>query len=237
MREEAVEAARSAVAAHAGRRDVQAVHLHRTLQDLRELTDRLDQRLEEWGGGPSPGGSEGPPGEEGARAEPPGPAPGPKAEGERGPEDPRHGGSTGPPGPPERTRDLLEGVRAEVAHLEERLEATLQEAAPNLLRLLGPNLAGALLSEAGTLDDLARMAATKVQVLGAKRAVLRAKAGGKPPKHGVLFLHPEVAEAEPADRGKAAKDLAARAVLAARADAFTGRDLEGIVERRDAPDG
>lgn len=176
-RREAIEAARDAVEAHEGRKDRWAVHLARTLADVKDLADRLDQRLEEW------------------------------------------------PDPPSSTSRLRDGVRAEVGRLETRLDDVLADVAPNLVHLLGANLAGMLLSEAGGLPELAQMPTSRVQVLGAKRAVLRAKQGAPSPKHGVLFLDPRVGGADPDDRGDAAERLASQASLAARADAFTGRDL------------
>lgn len=176
-RREALDAAREAVEAHGARPDVQAVHTYRVLDDLKAVSDRLDQRIDEW------------------------------------------------PDPPEGVADLLERIRGEVGGLAARLERLLEEAAPNLVDLLGPNLAGAMVSEAGGLDALAKMPVSRVQVLGAKRAVLRAKEGEAPPKHGLLFLHPAVGSADRDVRGDRARRLARLTVLAARADAFTGRDL------------
>lgn len=136
------------------------------------------------------------------------------------------------PDPPGPTEELRATLRSEIARLEGRLEDLLGEASPNLLALLGPNLAGRMLAEAGDLEALARLAVTQVQVLGAKRAVLRAKRGAKPPKHGLLFLHPVVGGAPRGERGRRAKDLAALVTLAARADAYTGRDLRDELRAR-----
>lgn len=136
------------------------------------------------------------------------------------------------PDPPGPTRKLRGRIRSEIDRLETALEEELSGAAPNLCHVLGANLAARLIAEAGTLEDLARLASSTVQVLGAKQAVLRAKQGADPPKHGVLFLHPEVASAPPEERGGKAKALAGLVSLAARADAWTGRDLADELNRR-----
>lgn len=134
------------------------------------------------------------------------------------------------PDPPASSGKLRDRIRSEIGKLEARLDDLVQEIAPNLHHLLGPNLAALLMAEAGGLADLARRASTTVQVLGARRAVLRARKGAKPPKHGVIFLHPKVAEAPRDRRGDNAKQLARLVVLAARADALTGRDVRDEID-------
>ena len=51
------------------------------------------------------------------------------------------------------------------------------------------------------------------------------KEGGKPPKHGVIFQHQLINKALRAERGKIARILAAKIATAAKADAFTKRDI------------
>ena len=106
------------------------------------------------------------------------------------------------------------------------LEKSSKERAPNLVSLLGPSIAAHLISLAGGLEELARLPSSTIQVLGAEKAFFRhLKEGVPPPKHGVLFQHPLVHRAPPWQRGSLARAIAGKVSLAARADAFTKRDL------------
>jgi nucleolar protein 56 len=76
-----------------------------------------------------------------------------------------------------------------------------------------------MVSQAGGLDRLARLPASTIQVLGAERAFfehLRGKA--PPPRHGWLFLHPDIQGAPKRLRGKLARGLAGKVAIAARMD-------------------
>ncbi|MEM1611613.1 MAG: C/D box methylation guide ribonucleoprotein complex aNOP56 subunit [Sulfolobales archaeon] len=100
----------------------------------------------------------------------------------------------------------------------------MKEVAPNVTELVGPLLGARLLSLAGSLEELAKMPASTIQVLGAEKALFRAlRTGGKPPKHGVIFQFPEIHRAPRWQRGKIARALATKLAIAARVDFFTGR--------------
>jgi len=100
----------------------------------------------------------------------------------------------------------------------------MKEIAPNVSELVGPLLGARLLSLAGSLEELAKMPASTIQVLGAEKALFRAlRTGGKPPKHGVIFQFPEIHRAPRWQRGKIARALATKLAIAARVDFFTGR--------------
>lgn len=108
--------------------------------------------------------------------------------------------------------------------LSEYLSQVMKEVAPNITELVGPTLGARLLSLAGSLEDLAKMPASTIQVLGAEKALFRAlRTGGRPPKHGVLFQHPEIHVAPKWQRGKIARAIATKLAIAAKADYFTGR--------------
>jgi hypothetical protein len=90
---------------------------------------------------------------------------------------------------------------------------------PNLVALLGPELASRLVAQAGGLDRLARLPASTVQVLGAETAFFEHLRGrAPPPRHGLLFLHPAIQGASRRERGKLARSLAGKAAIAARLD-------------------
>ncbi|MEM1626221.1 MAG: C/D box methylation guide ribonucleoprotein complex aNOP56 subunit [Sulfolobaceae archaeon] len=108
--------------------------------------------------------------------------------------------------------------------LTDYLEAVMKEVAPNITALVGHSLGARLLSLAGSLEELAKMPASTIQVLGAEKALFRAlRTGGKPPKHGVIFQYPAIHSSPRWQRGKIARALAAKLAIAARVDAFSGR--------------
>ncbi len=120
-------------------------------------------------------------------------------------------------------RRALAGLYLEGRRVREALETAVAKAlparAPNLSELLGPELAARLISQAGGLDRLARLPASTVQVLGAERAFFEHLRGhAPPPRHGLLFLHPDVQSSPRSQRGKLARALAGKAAIAARLD-------------------
>ncbi len=116
----------------------------------------------------------------------------------------------------------------EMSELRRRLagyiEAVMKEVAPNITALVGSLLGARLISLAGSLEELAKLPASTIQVLGAEKALFRAlRTGGKPPKHGVIFQYPDIHRSPRWQRGKIARTLAAKLAIAAKVDAFTGR--------------
>ena len=102
----------------------------------------------------------------------------------------------------------------------------MKEVAPNVTALVGPVLGARLISLAGSLENLAKMPASTIQVLGAEKALFRAlRTGGKPPKHGIIFQYPDIHRSPKWQRGKIARALAAKLAIAARTDYFTGRNI------------
>ena len=97
--------------------------------------------------------------------------------------------------------------------------------APNTTHLLGGLLTAKLISHVKSVEKLATLPASTIQVLGAEKALfkhLRSKGRVKPPKHGYLFQHPKVSSAPKKLRGKIARTLAAKVALAAKVDAYGG---------------
>jgi nucleolar protein 56 len=114
----------------------------------------------------------------------------------------------------------LQQVRKE---LEDYLDESMLEIAPNLRGLIGPLLGARLIELAGGIDKLARLPASTIQVLGAETALFRAlKTGARPPKHGVIFQHTFIHSAPWWQRGKIARILAGKIAIAARIDLFSG---------------
>ncbi len=122
--------------------------------------------------------------------------------------------------------DLVRGLAARRADLEAYVEHSARSLAPNVSALAGPMIAARLVTQAGSVEDLARYPAGTIQLLGAERALFRhLKSGARPPKHGVLFQHPLVHRAPPWQRGAIARAFAGKIAMAARADAYTHRDI------------
>jgi len=122
----------------------------------------------------------------------------------------------------------LANIMLEMNRLRETLTDyvghVMREVAPNITELVGPLLGARLLSLAGSLENVAKLPASTVQVLGAEKALFRAlRTGGRPPKHGIIFQYPEIHKAPRWQRGKIARALATKLAIAAKADFFTGR--------------
>lgn len=121
--------------------------------------------------------------------------------------------------------------------LRNYIASLMQEIAPNLTAIVGPLVGARLIYLAGGLEKLARLPASKIQVLGAEKALFRSLTiGTPPPKHGVLFRHPEVSGSPWWQRGKVARVLANKIAIAARADVYTGNyigdELQKDLERK-----
>ncbi|MEK0329985.1 MAG: ribonucleotide-diphosphate reductase subunit beta [Nitrosopumilus sp.] len=105
--------------------------------------------------------------------------------------------------------------------LEEHVESEMTLIAPNLTAILGSAVGARILGRAGSLKRLASLPASTIQVLGAEKALFRSlKTGSQPPKHGLLFQHAMVHSAPRWQRGKIARAVAAKAVIAARVDVY-----------------
>ncbi len=105
--------------------------------------------------------------------------------------------------------------------LEDHVETEMETIAPNISAILGAAVGARILGRAGSLRKLASMPASTVQVIGAEKALFRSlKTGAQPPKHGLLFQHAMVHAAPRWQRGKIARAIAAKAVIAARVDVY-----------------
>lgn len=121
--------------------------------------------------------------------------------------------------------------------LETYLDSVMEEVAPNIRVLAGSLLGARLISLAGGLNNLAKMPASTIQLLGAEKALFRSlKTGARPPKHGIIFQHALIHEAKRWQRGKMARALAGKLAIAARTDAFSGKyagdKLQSDLEKR-----
>jgi hypothetical protein len=110
------------------------------------------------------------------------------------------------------------------------LERSARTVVPNLSAVVGEKVAARLVAAAGALAPLGRMSAGRLQLLGTRRR----PSPQRGPRFGVIYRAVRMDEVPVARRGAYARSLAALAVIAARADATTGRLLAAtLVARRD----
>ena len=130
---------------------------------------------------------------------------------------------------------LIREIDNNIEETQNYIRNSMEEIAPNLAVVAGPSVGARLISHAGSLDRLSRLPASTVQMLGAEKALFRfLKHKGRPPKHGVIFLHPRVHSAPYWQRGKIARTFAAKISLAAKVDFHSGRDIsDELVEQID----
>ena len=119
-------------------------------------------------------------------------------------------------------------------NLKDHVESEMEAVAPNISAILGTAVGARILGRAGSLTKLASMPASTVQVIGAEKALFRSlKTGAQPPKHGILFQHAMVHAAPRWQRGKIARAIAAKAVIAARVDVYGEGINETLLEKLD----
>lgn len=120
----------------------------------------------------------------------------------------------------------LLGATKEEAALRAYIETTMREIAPNISAVATAYVGGLLLEQAGSLERMATLPASTIQVLGAQKAMFRfLKTKILPPKYGVLFVHPLVSQATKANKGKIARTLASKISIAAKVDYYGGAPI------------
>ncbi|HTW55975.1 MAG TPA: hypothetical protein VMG36_05975 [Thermoplasmata archaeon] len=114
--------------------------------------------------------------------------------------------------------------------LREEVERAARSVAPNLSDLVGPRIAARLIAAAGSVAAVGRMRAARLQLLGTRRR----PSPERGPRFGILYGADRLGELSPARRAAFARSLAALAVIAARADAYTHRSIAAdLIRRRD----
>ncbi|MGC8568478.1 MAG: NOP5/NOP56 family protein [Nitrososphaeria archaeon] len=115
--------------------------------------------------------------------------------------------------------------------MTKELERIMKSIAPNMTALVGATIGARLLSKAGSLEKLAKMPASTIQVLGAEKALFRAlRTKSKPPKHGIIFQHKLIHDAPKKLRGKLARALASKLAIAVRMDYYSGKKNDELIK-------
>ncbi|MBI2578586.1 MAG: hypothetical protein HYW26_02640 [Candidatus Aenigmarchaeota archaeon] len=119
----------------------------------------------------------------------------------------------------------LKSVQEHRKSLERYIRNAAREVMPNFSSLIEPFLAARFLSLAGSLEKLAKMPASTLQLLGAEKALFRhLREKGKSPKYGILFLDTRIHTAPDEQRGKIARAISSKLMQAARIDFYSGRE-------------
>jgi nucleolar protein 56 len=118
----------------------------------------------------------------------------------------------------------VDDLYAEREKLITYIDNTMMAYCPNVYSLTGGLIGAKLIEKAKSLKHLAYLPSSTVQLLGAEKALFRHLRNKKirPPKHGLILSHPLVMDAKRADKGTAARMLAAKISIAARVDYFKG---------------
>ena len=136
-------------------------------------------------------------------------------------------------------RSGLSSIAAEIDALSDKRTRLMKEisgkaveVAPNCSEIVGGLVAARLISSAGGLKELAFLPASAIQVTGAESALFTHLKGGTPsPKHGIIFQHRRVHNADKAVRGKVARVVAGKLGIAARIDYFRGEADEDFLKK------
>ncbi|OLS28321.1 MAG: putative NOP5 family protein [Candidatus Heimdallarchaeota archaeon LC_2] len=114
----------------------------------------------------------------------------------------------------------------QLTQLEVWIDKEMETIAPNVTAVAGANVSARLISAFGSLRDLAMKSSSKIQTVGAEKALYSAlKKNGSPPKHGIIFQIPEIGNSPYWLRGKIARAYSGKIAIAARLDTFKGEFL------------
>ncbi len=125
----------------------------------------------------------------------------------------------------------IESIQSSKKSITIYVDHKMGEIAPNLRDLVGSSLGAKIIAHTGGIKRLALLPSSTVQILGAEKALFRhLKTGEKPPKHGLIYQHPDVRGSRWWIRGKVARLLAGKITLAVRKDFFSGEYDPSIKE-------
>lgn len=109
--------------------------------------------------------------------------------------------------------------------LADYLDSRMRAIAPNVTELVGPLVGARLIAHAKSLLNLAKNPSSTIQILGAEKALFRAlKTKHNTPKYGLIYHASLVGQASGQNKGKIARQLAAKLALGVRTDALQDWD-------------
>ncbi|KAF7700651.1 Nucleolar protein 56 [Cucumispora dikerogammari] len=102
------------------------------------------------------------------------------------------------------------------------LEEKMKSISPNLNELIGSEDAARFILMAGSLQNLAKMSASTVQMLGAEKALFRSLKGKTAtPKYGKIYNTEIIRSTKPKFKGRMSRALATKISILARIDCFS----------------
>jgi len=106
--------------------------------------------------------------------------------------------------------------------LTKHLEKILKIVAPNFTELAGATIAAKLISKAGSMEKLARMPSSTIQLLGAEKALFKFLHGeGRSPRFGIIYSHTLIQNSPEKLKGRIARVLASKLSIAAKMDYYS----------------
>ncbi len=132
----------------------------------------------------------------------------------------------------ESIKNSINEMRKTKNKLEKYVEKEMEKIAPNLSFFAGPMIGAKLVALSGSLGRLSVMPSSKIQILGAEKALFRhLKGEGKSPKYGVIFQHPVIHNAK-RDRGRIARVFANNVAIAVRTDYYSKHFIGNELKKR-----
>ncbi len=136
----------------------------------------------------------------------------------------------------EEFEERIRGLKELRRRIEREIDEVMSKIAPNLTEILGAKIAARLLERAGSMEKLAILPASTIQIIGAEKSLFKAltriRKGKKAkiPKHGIIFQHPFIRSLPKRKRGKMARFMAGKLAIAAKLDYFSGELKEELAE-------
>ena len=102
--------------------------------------------------------------------------------------------------------------------------------APNLTAITGEKVGARLIFHSGTLLNLAKSYSSKIQILGAEKALFRSiKSKTNSPKYGIIYNINCISKADKKIKGKISRMLAGKIAISARTDALGDSTYGGSI--------
>jgi len=128
--------------------------------------------------------------------------------------------------------NILELIKIK-EELENLAHIIAEKTYPNFCAIAGTKIACQMLVIAGSISRLSRMPSSTIQLLGAEKSLFKSiKMGSKKtPKYGLLFNHSLIINKTKKDKGRIARFLSGKIVIAIKAD-ISGKDLRAELNEK-----
>ena len=117
--------------------------------------------------------------------------------------------------------------------LEVYLEDLMEKTAPNLKAVVSSLIGAKLIAKAGSMKKLAYMPSSRIQLLGAEKALYRVLKSGEKggPKHGLIYQWRQIRGSPSHLRGKISRIIAGKIGIASKIDFFSGDFIGDIIAK------